>query len=552
MNTATWRLYSELPLTGITTMTTLKPINYALFLLALWISHVPAQAQYAGAKPLPDDLKPGFDAVKVDDAKRVLSYLATKCAGRGTGQAGYEKAARFVASEFKRIGLKPLGDNVTYFQRATVSKSRQIWTEFRGPGGSAHLNRSDFHYFHGYALDQLAGSSTVSGPPLFVEYRGNTADQSGYSQFQGRIVFLHFPDSLRRDQRILQQYYPFEESVLNAGPSAVFDVRDQFDQEDSMGWEKRGLRPGPLWRLAESPLEYFGHRQVPDPHYGLMSVRGELAIMHAAKVDKLNIPVAGSVAVTPGIEPLTFTVRGELDQVTTENVVGLMEGSDPILKSEFVVVGGHLDHFGIRHGKVYPGADDDGSGAADVIEVARAMAANAKRPRRSIVFVTFFGEEQGLLGSTFFVQHALVPIEKIVAELQMDMVGRDSDGDQQDRSKKRVDTAAENIDTIRIVGSKKISTEMDKYVQNMNEFVNFRLLYDSESVYGRSDDANFIRYGIPTTWLFSGFHPDYHKPTDTVDKIDWVKLTSAAKLCYLTAHAIADADAPPRRDVPAH
>jgi len=314
-----------------------------------------------------------------------------------------------------------------------------------------------------------------------------------------------------------------------------------------------GLFHGPHWNLADEPNQ---ENQPGSGFYGIVSAQALSSIVNVAKAAKVDVARPGYAAVL-GKAPLAFEVKGTVDRVWTENVVGLLEGSDPTLKAEFVVVGGHLDHFGIQNGRVYPGADDDGSGATDVIEIARAMAANPKRPRRSIVFVTFFGEEQGLLGSRFFIRHPPAPLDKIVAELQMDMVGRDSDGPQQDGpndgpNPKHVERAAENIDTIRVVGSKKISTEMDTAVRDMNAFVNFRLKDDSEYVYGRSDDANFVRKGIPTAWLFSAFHPDYHKESDTVDKIDWVKLTNAARLFYLTAHAIADADTPPKKDVPSH
>lgn len=266
----------------------------------------------------------------------------------------------------------------------------------------------------------------------------------------------------------------------------------------------------------------------------------------------MTVPSQGSSAVTSGTKPLTFEIHGKVERKTTENVVGLLEGSDPTLKSEYVVIGGHLDHFGIQNGKVYPGADDDSSGATAVIEVARAMVANARRPRRSIVFVTFFGEEQGLLGSRYFVAHSPVPLHKIIAQLQMDMVGRDSDGPQQQHppEKATIDRAPENVDTIRLVGSKRVSIDLDSQIRAMNAFVGFHILDDAEHAYYRSDQINFAEKGIPVCQWFTGFHSDYHKPTDTLDKIDWVKLTNTAKHVYLSAHSLADAASPPAHNVP--
>jgi Zn-dependent M28 family amino/carboxypeptidase len=266
------------------------------------------------------------------------------------------------------------------------------------------------------------------------------------------------------------------------------------------------------------------------------------------RVSNLTVPSRGSATVTFGSEPLNFEITGHVEKVKTENVVGLLEGSDPVLKSEYVVVGAHLDHFGIQDGRTYPGADDDGSGCTAVIEVARAMAANPRRPRRSIVFVTFFGEEQRLLGSRYFVAHPPVPLGKVVTMLQMDDVGRDSEGPQQEE-KPTIDRASENRDTVRLVGSRRASTELDDVVRKMNAFVGLHLLDDAEYIFHRSDQASFARKGIPVCWWFTGYNLDWHEPTDTVDKIDWLKLTSITKHVYLSAHALADADSQPAHNV---
>jgi Zn-dependent M28 family amino/carboxypeptidase len=136
----------------------------------------------------------------------------------------------------------------------------------------------------------------------------------------------------------------------------------------------------------------------------------------------------------------------------------------------------------------------------------------------------------------------------MIAELQMDMIGRDSDG-VQNGDQNRVDKASENVDTIRLVGSKRISTELDQTIQELNRHLKFRFKYDAEDVYQRSDHYNFAKKGIPIAFLFDGFHPDYHQPTDTVDKINFTKLTSAAKLFYLTAMKLANTEARPKKDV---
>jgi len=253
-----------------------------------------------------------------------------------------------------------------------------------------------------------------------------------------------------------------------------------------------------------------------------------------------------SVTLSHGTVRLTAKVESTTVQVP--NVVALLPGSDPSLKDEYIGIGGHLDHLGKRGTVVYPGADDDGSGTTAVLSIAHAMSLNPKKPKRSILFMTFCGEELGLIGSSYLVNHPMVPLNKMVAELQMDMVARDSYG-AQNGDQNRMDVEKDNVDTMRLVGSKRISTDLDKAIQEANKYIGFKFKYDAEDVYTRSDHYNFASHGIPIAFLFDGFTPDYHQPGDTVDKIDWLKLTNTAKLYYLTAYAVADNPVAPVHDV---
>lgn len=500
-----------------------------------------ANAQYPGAQLVPDDLKIGYDAIKTGDAKRILTYLATKCEGRGTGQKGFEKAAKFVAGEFKRIGLKPLGDQASYYQRADVSAGRDIRINFRGPGGMLPLGSTNYQFVHNNN-GRFEGAVTISGPPAFIEYAGKPAKLLQATDLKQKVVFLHFWGDPFADDSEGDNADAFLEALARAKPAAMILVHDKFDEWQKRMITKGGFFRGPQWSLRGEPVRPEGSG------YGSIPIRELQALLKTAGVTNLTVPSPGSAAITFASEPLTFEITGHIDRVTTENVLGLLEGSDPVLKSEYVVVGAHLDHFGIQDGRTYPGADDDASGSTAVIEVARAMAANPKRPRRSIVFVTFFGEEQELLGSRYFVAHPPVPLDQVVAMLHMDNVGRASDGPQQ-QEKPTIDRASANMDTVRLVGSRRVSTELDDVIRKMNAFVGLHLLNDAEYAFPRSDQANFARKGIPVCWWFTGYNPDYHEPTDTVDKIDWRKLTSIAKHVYLSAHALADMDSRPAQNV---
>jgi Zn-dependent M28 family amino/carboxypeptidase len=161
--------------------------------------------------------------------------------------------------------------------------------------------------------------------------------------------------------------------------------------------------------------------------------------------------------------------------------------------------------------------------------------------------MAFCGEEMGLLGSAYYASNPIIPLDKTQCLMQMDMVGRDSFG-AQNGDQRRIDKLEENADTMRLVGSKRISQEYDDVIQDINQYVGFKFKYDAEDVYTRSDHYNFAKNGVPIAFQFCGFTPDYHAPTDTVDKINFAKLTNAAKLCYLTLFHVGNMDGKLKRN----
>ena len=264
---------------------------------------------------------------------------------------------------------------------------------------------------------------------------------------------------------------------------------------------------------------------------------------------------------------LTFNVDADYEIVRTqltENVIGIVEGSDPQLKSTFVVIGAHYDHVGyadaeLNDGKrpsppgrvspgaaddrIWNGADDDGSGTVAVMALARAFAQGV-HPKRSLLFIWHAGEERGLYGSRYFADYPTVPLDKIVAQLNIDMIGRNRDD-------KKSET-----NTVYLVGSDRISTELDKISRDADQSLQppLRLDYemndpsDPEQVYYRSDHYSYASKGIPIIFFTTGLHPDYHANTDDVSKIEFPKLTRVAQLVYETALRVANLDHPPVRD----
>jgi Zn-dependent M28 family amino/carboxypeptidase len=216
----------------------------------------------------------------------------------------------------------------------------------------------------------------------------------------------------------------------------------------------------------------------------------------------------------------------EREAIDVPNVVGWYPGSDETLRQEYICVGAHLDHLGVQRGELFPGADDNGSGSAAILQVAKAIHTNPIKPKRSVLLMAFCAEERGLLGSKHFVAHPLKPLSDIICMLNIDMIGRNEESSSE--------PASENANTIHLVGSKDHSAELHAMVETANKSVGFVFEYDEENrVDGRSDHASFSEKGIPVTFLFGGFNPHYHKTTDTMDGINYSKIANAARLDYL-------------------
>jgi Zn-dependent M28 family amino/carboxypeptidase len=236
-------------------------------------------------------------------------------------------------------------------------------------------------------------------------------------------------------------------------------------------------------------------------------------------------------------------------ELSSSNVLGYVEGSDK--KDEWLIVTSHYDHEGIKNGKIYYGADDDGSGTVGVMEMAEAFAkakAEGKGPRRNVLFMTVSGEEKGLWGSEYYSEHPTVPMEKVTADLNIDMIGR-TDTER---------TSGDTLNYVYVVGDDKLSTELKPISEGVNKkYTKLMLDYkfndpkDPNRIYYRSDHYNFARKGVPIIFYYDGMlKADYHQPTDTPDKINYPLLAKRAQLVFHTAWEMANRDAQLKRDIP--
>ncbi len=260
---------------------------------------------------------------------------------------------------------------------------------------------------------------------------------------------------------------------------------------------------------------------------------------------------------------VTMTMPAAISVEDTVNVVAIVEGSDPVLRQEYVALGAHLDHLG-RHkpsareaaaangDEIYNGADDDGSGTVALLAMAEAVAAGP-RPKRSLLFVWHTGEEHGSWGAKYFTTFPTVPLDRVVAQLNVDMIGRSKlPGDNAP-----ADEVLTGSSEVYIVGSKRLSQDLGDTCARVDQaFLGLSLNYkydapdDPEHIYERSDHYEYAQHGIPVAFYFTGLHADYHKPSDEVSRIDFDKLQRVSQTILATAWTLANAPSRPRLDHP--
>ena len=241
---------------------------------------------------------------------------------------------------------------------------------------------------------------------------------------------------------------------------------------------------------------------------------------------------------------------------TTQNVVAMIEGSDPKLKAEFVAVGAHYDHVGMNpnapgEDKISNGADDDGSGTVAVLAIAEALAKSPQKPKRSILFVWHAGEEKGLLGSDYYTANPTVPIASIVTQLNIDMIGRSRPAG--DTNEKNATLTA--ADEIYVIGSKLMSTQLGEMSEAVNDsYLKLKFNYkyddpkDTERLFYRSDHYNYAKRGVPIIFYFDGVHEDYHRVGDEPQKIDYAKMEKVTRTVFATMWTIANMKERPKVD----
>ena len=508
-----------------------------------------AQSPFAKHPPaLAADRLSGAEAVDVEQCKQWLYTLASpEYEGRQTGQPGFLKAAEYVSAHFRALGLEARGENGSYYQHvpwsATTIDAERTFIAIEKDGTEVLRIPSDRLTGNATASLSAAGEVVllVIDPPPRPEGGGNRRrfnvpkiEGLAELELEGKVVvaFVKQGDGGMGDALTR---FGLRQGLSGKNVAALLFAQ----AADATG----GLTGRSGSRRTANPAAAGRRRNPGDTTFGGADIT---ALLAAAAVDA---DVLAGEQLRPKIAPLS--ARVEIN--TTEgnapamNVWAVLPGSDPALEDEYVVIGSHLDHVGMRGG-LHPGADDDASGTTGVMALARMFAANDVRPKRSILFVCFAGEEDGLVGSGFFARNPPIPLSAIVAELQMDMIGRDEEASRESRGEDRNEKAEDNRETLHLVGTEKLAPTLHTLCLAKNETAGFTLEYDQEGMFGRSDHANFARMGVPVAFFFTGLHRDYHETTDTPDKIHFEKLLRVATYVYDIAFELAQQPGRPEID----
>ena len=461
----------------------------------------------AGCRSAPG-MTGGDDDITPGDFKARVTFLASDMLkGRDTPSHGLDVAATYIATEFRRVGLErpPGGDYVQRYQLAR--------TEL-GDGWSLALVQSRrrvtlSHNVDFWGVPWAAGA--VEGPIRFVGPWPPSGEERGEPAFW--IVQLSSRISPRE----------WLGPARDAGALGILFVLPPGFQDHPVG----------QWLDGDRDLYELGDLE---PTVPAALIREES--LHRAMAE-LGLEARPAVAAAQG-PPLSASLSADLrvETAVAPNVMGILRGSDPELRNEYVLVSAHMDHLGVgaalEGDSIYNGADDNASGTAAVLEIAEAVASLEVAPKRSLLFLTVSGEEKGLLGSAWFVHHPPIPLDRIVANLNIDMIGRNWE------------------DTIAVIGKpySSLGSLIDS-VAGARPDLNLTVvgdLWPAARFFWRSDHFNFARKGIPALFFFNGVHEDYHRPSDEVDKIKEEKAARITRLILEVALAVANAEEPPRWD----
>lgn len=472
------------------------------------------------------------NTITPDDLKQRLYIVASKeMEGRETATPGQKRAAAYIESQFKSFGLEP-GNQGQYQLHYDVFEDSLTNAEIEVNGKSYEMDK-DFSINVGQSNNATYRLSDV----VFV---GNGNSDSAHDDYKGldvrgKIVLMlgGQPQGGRSGggRGRFGNFFAKADAAQKNGAIAILTIATNFPHQTKTN--PKGNMYVNAFQAMARPNQYSVSEEIARAIMG--------ADYDAAK--------AGNIELKTYKANVLLNFNKATLHLESSDVLGMVEGTD--LKDQYVFVTGHYDHLGKRDTVIYYGADDDGSGTVSVMEIAQAFAKakqEGKGPRRTMVFMTVSGEEKGLWGSDYYTSHPVFPLDKTTVDLNIDMIGRI------DTSRK----VGNPSNYVYVVGDDKLSTDLKKISEATNKkYTKMELDYkfndpkDPERIYFRSDHFNFAKHGVPIIFYFDGMlAPDYHRPSDTPDKINYDLLAKRAQLVFYTAWDMANRDDMLKRDIP--
>jgi len=434
-----------------------------------------------------------------------VSYLASdELDGRRTGTAGANDAARYIAREFERLGIRPAPATDSWKINVMSARYLQTFPYI----GRVELGKNNvlsvrsgetlnLHVGEDWMPLGISANQTLNLTGVVFAGHGITANELNHNDYKGT-------------------YSKNQVAVIQKGTPDGDNPHGRFTTAGQLRFKVAAAQSAGVGALliisSEDDLKNDALAHLNYDNVGLAGI--PVAVISKQAAEKL--------AKAKEVTLATDVVRAE---VPAYNVIGVLEGSDPVLKNENIVIGAHYDHLGRggegslapRSGEIHHGADDNASGTAGVLELARIFSAQRPKLKRTLVFIAFSGEEEGLLGSNYYVNHPLVPLDKTVAMINMDMIGR-----MKDRKL--------------VIGGVGTAKEWRQLLTVPNGEFELTL---NEDGYGPSDHSSFYSKQIPVLFFWTGTHSDYHKPSDTFDKINY---NDEARILSLVARIVRDID----------
>jgi hypothetical protein len=488
---------------------------------------------YAQKKNTP----PFFAAtISAEDLKKHLYIIAGKeMEGRDTPSPGLEKAADYIENHFKSLGLLP-GNGDGYRQRYPLYRDSMTSTSLKVNGKSFELNHHFQPQTSNYSAEMLFAEVVFAGYGISD---GEKRDDYKDLVVAGKLVMIMdgIPAGYKPSQtgfRSPAGTFGKMYTALSKGATALLIIHNNYP--------RKPITPTGNWGLN-------GYKDFQTPFAFSISPVIAAAIMDMPGTDIPEKAKNGGIPLKGYKADVALSYAKETKTAYASNVMGVLEGTDK--KDEYVLVTAHYDHVGKRNDTtIYYGADDDGSGTVSVLELAEAYAkakAAGKGPRRSIVFMTVSGEEKGLWGSAYYANHPVFPLEKTTVDLNIDMVGRIGSEYLKDK---------DSTNYVYVIGDDKLSTDLTPVTEMVNSKYSRLKLdrkyndpNDPNRFYYRSDHYNFAEKGVPVIFYFNGTHADYHRPTDTPDKINYKLMAKRAQLVFYTAWEMANREGILKRDL---